>query len=264
MSHRQCIEERCRGPVGSVRELRFLPGALILAALMEPGEIITFDEMRAAENVAMLQRGMMFRPPPDRGVILMSLRPNAPYADRVASDGSIEYEGHDAPRAERVDPKSLDQPRTTPRGTPTENGKFADWTDRASRGEVAFATFAVYEKLRKGIWTFRGIYALRDYAYESDGTRRVFRFKLVPTDGAGSTRRPVGDGGFQERSRQIPTHIKQQVFKRDHGRCVICGSNENLHFDHDLPYSRGGTSLRAENVRLLCARHNLSKGNRIE
>jgi len=45
---------------------------------------------------------------------------------------------------------------------------------------------------------------------------------------------------------------------------VLCGSKNNLHFDHDLPYSKGGTSLTTTNIRLLCARHNLSKGSKIQ
>jgi hypothetical protein len=35
------------------------------------------------------------------------------------------------------------------------------------------------------------------------------------------------------------------------------------HFDHDLPYSRGGTSVNIDNVQLLCARHNISKGAKV-
>jgi 5-methylcytosine-specific restriction endonuclease McrA len=34
-------------------------------------------------------------------------------------------------------------------------------------------------------------------------------------------------------------------------------------FDHILPLSKGGTSLKAENIQLLCARHNLSKSAKI-
>lgn len=50
----------------------------------------------------------------------------------------------------------------------------------------------------------------------------------------------------------------------DDGRCVQCGSSDNLHFDHIVPFSRGGTSLLPENIQLLCARHNLAKSNRIQ
>ena len=58
--------------------------------------------------------------------------------------------------------------------------------------------------------------------------------------------------------------VKRAVWKRDAGRCVECGSEDNLHFDHVLPYSKGGSSLVAENVQLLCARHNLAKSDRIQ
>jgi 5-methylcytosine-specific restriction endonuclease McrA len=62
----------------------------------------------------------------------------------------------------------------------------------------------------------------------------------------------------------IPTPVKLAVWKRDRGRCVECGSTDNLHFDHVIPYSRGGSSLVAENIQLLCARHNFSKRDRIQ
>jgi hypothetical protein len=33
--------------------------------------------------------------------------------------------------------------------------------------------------------------------------------------------------------------------------------------DHDIPFSKGGNSLTAANVRLLCAKHNLEKSDKI-
>jgi hypothetical protein len=38
---------------------------------------------------------------------------------------------------------------------------------------------------------------------------------------------------------------------------------KNLHFDHDIPFSKGGSSLTGANVRLLCAKHNLEKSDKI-
>ena len=38
---------------------------------------------------------------------------------------------------------------------------------------------------------------------------------------------------------------------------------KNLHFDHDIPFSKGGSSITAANVRLLCAKHNLEKSDKI-
>lgn len=62
------------------------------------------------------------------------------------------------------------------------------------------------------------------------------------------------------RSREvIPTEMKMQVWQRDSGRCVACGSNENLEFDHIIPVSMGGaTTLR--NLQLLCLGCNRTKG----
>jgi 5-methylcytosine-specific restriction endonuclease McrA len=65
-------------------------------------------------------------------------------------------------------------------------------------------------------------------------------------------------------NRLIPPHVKLDVWKRDQGKCVVCGSAENLHFDHILPFSKGGTSLLAENIQILCAKHNLKKHNNLE
>jgi len=44
----------------------------------------------------------------------------------------------------------------------------------------------------------------------------------------------------------------------------MCEAHENLHFDHDIPYSKGGSSITIENVRLLCAKHNLEKSDKIK
>jgi hypothetical protein len=63
-------------------------------------------------------------------------------------------------------------------------------------------------------------------------------------------------------SRYIPLHVRQAVTERDRGTCVGgCGATTGLHFDHIVPYSRGGQPT-VENVRLLCAVSNLSKGSR--
>lgn len=64
------------------------------------------------------------------------------------------------------------------------------------------------------------------------------------------------------RREAIPRAVQREVWQRDVGRCVDCGTREKLCFDHILPFSRGGSnSIR--NLQLLCERCNLSKGNRI-
>ena len=56
--------------------------------------------------------------------------------------------------------------------------------------------------------------------------------------------------------------MKIAVSVRDGGKCRICGSTKGLHYDHIVPYSLGGRSDDVDNIQLLCARHNLRKGNR--
>ena len=210
-----------------------------------------------------LQRGMNFRSSSDHSVILMSLRPNAPYRDSVEDGGAtLIYEGHDTPRSgEHPNPKEVDQPERTPAGTLTENGKFYRAALAHTQEGVAALRVRVYEKLRQGIWSYNGLFYLVDAWREESGIRKVFRFRLVPTDEEAS-----GDLAQESRSprrRVIPTSVKLEVWKRDGGRCVRCGVKEELHFDHIIPFSKGGTSLSAANIQLLCARHNLEKHDRI-
>ena len=54
--------------------------------------------------------------------------------------------------------------------------------------------------------------------------------------------------------------MEVEVWRRDRGQCVQCGSMKNLHFDPGIPFSKGGSSLTAANVRMLCARCNLQNG----
>jgi hypothetical protein len=78
-------------------------------------EIVSYNEMCRRESSS-LQRGMNFDVGKGYSVILVSVRPNAPYRDRFENDGStLIYEGHDAPYSEPVpDPKAVDQPEFAP------------------------------------------------------------------------------------------------------------------------------------------------------
>ena len=119
----------------------------------------------------------------------------------------------------------------------------------------------VYEKIHPGIWVYNGIFRLIDAWQEASSDRKVFKFRLelieeeVDLDSKRDT---------IEHNRLIPKEVKLAVWKRDKGRCVRCGSKDNLHFDHIIPYSKGGSSLVADNIQLLCARHNIAERDKIE
>ena len=219
--------------------------------------IISYAEIVKNEEI-MLQRGMNFRIKPHYSVILTSVRKGAPYRDKWHSDtGLLEYEGHDEPKRGEINPKEIDQPMYTAGSKLTENGKFYEAAMIYRNGDAKAEIVQVYEKISQGVWCDRGRYELIDAKVVSDGKRNVFKFFLRPA------RTPRAKEPFLRQTRIIPTAVKVEVWKRDQGRCVICGSRDNLHFDHDVPYSKGGSSITAKNVRLLCARHNLSKSDKI-
>jgi hypothetical protein len=225
-------------------------------------EVISYLEMCGREGTS-LQRGMNFGLRDDRSVLLMSVRPSAPYQDRLEDDGTtLIYEGHDESRSDAVpQPKAVDQPYRTAYGTLTQNGRFFQAAQDHQDGRRPPERVRVYEKLRKGIWSYNGVFHLVDSWQEDDGGRKVFKFKLVAVKGEEDlSHSPALHPG---RRRIIPTSVKLAVWQRDGGKCVVCDATDELHFDHDLPYSKGGTSITEDNVQLMCARHNLKKGNKI-
>jgi len=72
------------------------------------------------------------------------------------------------------------------------------------------------------------------------------------------------DGLVEEssRSRTIPQEVKDKVWNRDGGRCVLCGSNELIEFDHIIPFSKGGSNTY-RNIQVLCQSCNRSKSDSI-
>jgi heme exporter protein D len=60
----------------------------------------------------------------------------------------------------------------------------------------------------------------------------------------------------------ISDDIKEVVWNRDGGKCVKCGSQENLEFDHIIPVSKGGGNT-ARNIQVLCEKCNREKKDNI-
>jgi len=230
---------------------------------MQPGDVVSYLDMCAREGLS-LQRGMNFRVAPTHSVVLMSVRPGAPYRDTVRDEGrTLIYEGHDVSRSTaNPDPKVVDQPLLTDQSTLTQDGRFYMAAEAYRNRELPAESVRVYEKVRPGIWVYNGVFRLVDAWQEESAGRVVFKFRLELTDRE-INQEPAEEPDL-EHTRMVPTPVKLEVWRRDKGRCVICGSAENLHFDHIIPFSRGGSSLTADNIQLLCARHNLEKRDRIQ
>ena len=236
--------------------------------MMQRGDIIRYVDMTITEGLS-LQRGMNFNVNGrDYAIILMSVRKNAPYADRFEDNGTtIIYEGHDVQQnyAEKVsNPKTLNQPMTYPNGRLTENGKFYHAAMQYKEGKPA-KVVKVYEKIKDGIWVYNGFFILTDARIEESGRRSVFKFKLEMQDEVIDIIDKAYPSDLElEHNRLIPTSVKIAVWKRDKGHCVKCGTIVNLHYDHIIPFSKGGSSTTVANIQLLCDRCNLQKHDKIE
>lgn len=230
--------------------------------MIKPGDVIPYIEMCKEEGVN-LQRGMNFKLKGDYSVVLMSLRRNAPYADRIKENGRILiYEGHDIYQIKNgPNPKTVDQPMQNPGGSLTQNGLFYEAAQNYKKRITEADLVKVYEKIYSGVWVYNGLFKLVDAWLEESNSRKVFKFRLEIIDRDSQYKHTVDID--LDHNRLIPSSVKLMVWKRDKGKCIICGNSDNLHFDHIIPYSKGGSSLVAENIQLLCARHNLEKRDKI-
>ena len=227
--------------------------------MQDNDKIISYHEMVGMEKMP-LQRGMVFSDGKRKhSILLMSQRKDAVYNDDFDDNGNLNYEGHDARAENGIDVKEIDQPLETPKGTWTENGKFYKAAmDFKSGLRLTPELVKVYEKIDVGVWSIKGHFQLIDAKKVFDGKRNLYKFFLKPV--ATKIFNRVEAIPF---NRLIPTSVKVTVWERDRGQCVLCGKKENLHYDHELPYSKGGTSLTDKNIRLLCAKCNLSKSSKI-
>ncbi len=61
---------------------------------------------------------------------------------------------------------------------------------------------------------------------------------------------------------KIPQDVLDKVWNRDNGKCVNCGSQEKIEFDHIIPFSRGGSNTY-RNIQILCEKCNRKKFDKI-
>lgn len=63
---------------------------------------------------------------------------------------------------------------------------------------------------------------------------------------------------------EFPPEIKEEIFKRDGYKCIVCGRGREdgveIHADHKIPLDKGGTNT-VENGQTLCSEHNFLKKN---
>ena len=118
-----------------------------ISEMPDANDIISHAEMCLREK-ASLQRGMNFNLGRTYSVILMSVRPGAPYHDRFEEDGMVlVYEGHDVTKRENPSPKTVDQPEFL------RMGSFSTQRGGTRMDSSTHILFACTKKLEKGSGT---------------------------------------------------------------------------------------------------------------
>ncbi|MGE3857608.1 MAG: HNH endonuclease [Dehalococcoidia bacterium] len=74
--------------------------------------------------------------------------------------------------------------------------------------------------------------------------------------------RAAEEDADRARRERLPDDVRAAVWLRDEGRCVRCGSEQELQFDHVIPFARGGSNA-VENIQVLCGPCNRAKGDSI-
>lgn len=88
-------------------------------------------------------------------------------------------------------------------------------------------------------------------AYEIRKSQSIDRAKSIAATAKQKSSRSRRDS--------IPSDLRVLVWERDGGKCVECGSNEDLQFDHIIPVAMGGGTSE-QNLQVLCGPCNRSKG----
>jgi hypothetical protein len=106
------------------------------------------------------------------------------------------------------------------------------------------------DNIKTLIGTFRGILDPEFWQKEIDNTFTV-NINADSVKTAEAVKRNV-----------IPEAVRHEVWRRDGGKCVNCGSQENLEFDHIIPISKGGANT-SRNLQLFCEPCNRKKSSKI-
>lgn len=131
---------------------------------------------------------------------------------------------------------------------------IAEQIDRYVMNEYAFALFNDRLYCLEGpltddefaLLTYREFERERKFFSRIDERRRAVARSAVPV----------------EPRLRIPQKVQREVWVRDAGKCVRCGSNLALEFDHIIPVAKGGSST-VRNVQLLCEACNQAKSDTI-
>jgi hypothetical protein len=118
-------------------------------------------------------------------------------------------------------------------------------------------------------WLYGGFLYVADRWYKNEEVELLFQdkerreqAKLERLGKFAKAEKAAKDWDSVPQRELIPEDVRAFVWRRDGGRCRRCGSEKNLHFDHIIPISKGGSTI-ADNLQILCMQCNLAKSNNI-
>jgi HNH endonuclease len=127
--------------------------------------------------------------------------------------------------------------------------------------EQAVRPIELFEREGRTYWLFEDRVVWEDDELESEDVLALVRERQRRADRKLERAHAALAGEVAERRRQpIPREARLAVFKRDGGRCVECGSNFDIQYDHVIPIALGGADT-VENLQILCAPCNQAKGS---
>ncbi len=91
---------------------------------------------------------------------------------------------------------------------------------------------------------------LKDVCRQEIQRLKKVKFKTLKIPNQASAKKCPSEKPLKS-NRHIPADVKRNVAERDQYRCVKCGSQRYLQFDHRRPWALGGEHS-VENISLLC------------
>jgi hypothetical protein len=141
--------------------------------------------------------------------------------------------------------------------------EYAELLDESAHKPVLIDRWAKASADNERTWYFDGHFYDADGDLDGDDVAALVaekankrRLKLEKAHAAAAMVKAIDEG---KRRQPIPREVRLFVWQRDGGRCVQCGVQQGLHFDHVIPHSLGGSSTE-RNLQLLCESCNLRKG----